>query len=171
QDSKTPLMIGCIAIGMKAFLDWLLVAYYHFGVGGVTFSTTLITLMNMILLGILSKKHIQDLGFSALWGPFLKLFLAGAAMMGVMWALDGWVCPYLMPIVQHYCASLIQDPGRHLSDEMLANCIEVLKIIGNTLLGALLYLELALMLKVEEVHYLMARLFPRLKRFHHTPSP
>ena len=49
QDSKTPLMVGLFAIFTKAVLNWLLVP--KFGVGGITFSITLVTFINMLLHG------------------------------------------------------------------------------------------------------------------------
>ena len=64
--------MGLIAIGLKAALNWLLVFQWHLGVGGITFAITLITFFNMLLLGILSKKHIADLGFKEMLLPLLS---------------------------------------------------------------------------------------------------
>src|SRR5690606_15030329 len=83
QDSKTPLMVGLLAIVVKALLNWLLVP--KFNVGGITFAITLVTFINMVLLGILSKKHIQDLGFKEMVIPFLKLATAGSLMAGTIY--------------------------------------------------------------------------------------
>ncbi|MEM0952345.1 MAG: murein biosynthesis integral membrane protein MurJ [Cyanobacteria bacterium P01_H01_bin.74] len=83
QDAKTPLMVGLLAIGLKAFLNMLLVPMY--GVGGITAAITLVTAVNMVLLGILSKKHIADLGFKEMALPFLKLAVAGTVMGSITW--------------------------------------------------------------------------------------
>lgn len=143
QDSKTPLMVGCIAIGIKAFLDWLLVVQLGIGVGGITFSTALITVINMVLLGVLSKRHIQDLGFKDIWMPFLKLSLAGAVMSGILLAFD--------PVLTQWCQSWFAELCE-------ARILEVLKITLLMTIGVAVYLLSVFLLKVPDIQYLLQRL-------------
>jgi putative peptidoglycan lipid II flippase len=81
HDSRTPLLVGLLAIGLKYVLNLWLVQYCHWGIGGITFSITIITFFNMCLLGVLSKRHIKDLGFKEMVIPFIKLALAGLVMV------------------------------------------------------------------------------------------
>ena len=148
QDSKTPLMVGLLAIGVKGFLNWLLVP--KFGVGGITFAITLVTFFNMTLLGLLSKKHIADLGFKDMVLPFFKLMAAGALMAVVIFGIQfGW---------EHW-----------LPKTLLAVRADVLEYTGiaiASLVGCGVYAAVALGLKVSEAQYLQERIGGRfLKRF------
>ncbi|MGE0200554.1 MAG: murein biosynthesis integral membrane protein MurJ [Candidatus Melainabacteria bacterium] len=146
-DSRTPLMVGLASIVFKALLDWALVD--RFGVGGITFSTALVTLINMTLLFALSRRHIADMGFRRLILPFLKLTLAGALMALLVIGMDHWLGG-LLPVLA---------PPRS----------QTLIVMTLTLaMGTLLYSAATLLLKVEEAAYLFARLrepvLARLKR-------
>jgi putative peptidoglycan lipid II flippase len=144
QDSKTPLMVGLFAIFTKWGLNALLVP--NFKVGGITFAITLVTFINMLLLGFLSKKHIQDLGFKEMLLPFAKLMLAGALMLGTILAVQtGW---------------------SHGASQLLGNInpqwVEYIQIAIAALLGGVVYLLAILALKISEAQYLQERLLGRL---------
>lgn len=136
HDSKTPLLVGLLAIGLKFLLNLWLVPIYE--VAGITFSITIITFFNMILLGLLSKRHIKDLGFKEMLAPFLKLSVAGAVMAGVI---------------------LLVNQG--LSGMTLTGVAEYLCMALTALLGCGVYLLLTLVLKVSEAEYLKTRLLGR----------
>lgn len=148
QDSRTPLMVGLLAIGIKAVFNWLFVIKLHLGVGGITAAITLVTFINMLLLGALSKKHIADLGFREMLLPFAKLALAGLLMM--MTSVAGqallkpfWVALPLPGVVLEYGGIAISALG-----------------------GLLVYVLVTLQLKVSEAQYLQERIGGRLlKRF------
>ncbi len=154
QDSRTPLMVGLLAIGVKAALNWLLVTQLHLGVGGITAAITLVTFINMTLLGILSKKHIPDLGFRGMILPFGKLAMAGLLMMaacfGSQWLLE--LLPQLVPLLQGLpVAPALWEYGR---------------IAVAAAIGILVYVLVTLQLKVSEAQYLQERIGGRLlKRF------
>lgn len=77
NDSKTPFMTALFCIGLKAFLNWLLVLHLKIGngIGGITLSTSIVTLCNATLLGCLVSKKIK-LNYKELFKNFLKMFLA-----------------------------------------------------------------------------------------------
>jgi putative peptidoglycan lipid II flippase len=150
QDSKTPLMVGLLAIFIKALLNWLLVIKLNLGVGGITFAITLVTFINMTLLGLLSKKHIQDLGFKEMVIPFIKLAAGGGLMAvviyGVQWGLS------MMPW--------------QLWTSLRPEVIEYGGIVAASFTGCAVYLSVILGLKVSEAQYLQERIGGRfLKRF------
>jgi putative peptidoglycan lipid II flippase len=147
HDSKTPLMVGLVAIGLKALLNWLLVFQMHLGVGGITFAITIITFVNMFLLGVLSKKHIQDLGFREMVRPFAKLATAALLMTGVILMLQQAAASIpagafggLPPVVVEYCTILL-----------------------SSAIGTGVYTLAAIMLKVSEAQYLKERLLGILR--------
>lgn len=144
QDSRTPLMVGLAAIFFKGLFNWLLVG--PFGVGGITFSTTLVTFINMLLLGILSKRHIADLGFREMLSPFTKLVLAGALMGGAILLTD-WALSLAGPL-QGFSPAV----G------------EYAVIIAASLVGTGVYAVAAINLKIPEAQYLRDRLLARFKR-------
>jgi putative peptidoglycan lipid II flippase len=81
DDSKTPLIVGVIAIVVNAVMDWALVG--PLGVGGITLSTTIVTLVNMILLTFLIRMKVKDIGLRKIILPTLKIF-ASALLMGAL---------------------------------------------------------------------------------------
>jgi putative peptidoglycan lipid II flippase len=78
DDSKTPLYVGILAIIVNAIMDWLLVG--PLGIGGITLSTTIVTLFNMSLLTFLLRRKIKDISLRSLIKPSLKIILAGLGM-------------------------------------------------------------------------------------------
>lgn len=148
QDSRTPLIVGLFAIFIKAVLNALLVP--HFGVGGITFAITLVTFINMSLLGVLSKKHIQDLGFREMVLPFAKLVLSGLLMAGTMYGTQ-WVLE--APVIAHFLS-------------VHAQVYEYLVLALAAFAGGLVYLFALLGLKISEAEYLKERLLGMLlKKF------
>lgn len=90
DDSKTPLFVGMFAIVVNALMDWLLVG--PFGVGGITLSTTIVTLVNMILLTILIRRKVKDISLRKMILPLVKITFASLVMAAVCYlANDLWV--------------------------------------------------------------------------------
>lgn len=86
DDSKTPLYVGLAAITINALMDWLLVG--PLGVGGITLSTTIVTLFNMSLLTFFLRRKIKDIGLRKLIKPALKIFFAGIVMGAVCYGIN-----------------------------------------------------------------------------------
>lgn len=146
HDSKTPLIVGGVAIGIKAILNALLIG--PFDVGGVTFATTLITLINMTLLAFLSKRHIKDLGFKEMALPFLYLVSAGAVMAASM------------RVFEQAIAAL------QLHELFVPRAAELIHITIGSLGGCFIYLVCTLSFKVPEAQYLADRLMgPVVRKF------
>ena len=103
-DSVTPLWVGLLAIGLKFGLNALLVT--HYGIGGITLATSIITTINMLLLGWLVRRHIQTLALRTLILPFGKLLLAGIAMAGVLLATEAFL-PASWPLVASMAVGIV----------------------------------------------------------------
>lgn len=151
QDAKTPLRIGLIAIGFNAFFDWFFAGPLGLGVMGITLSTTAVTLINMTLLGLLSKRHIADLGFRSLLSPFAKLLLAGSGMAGIMMLLQ--------PTLNHLL-------GQWLGMLTVSTRLTEIASLGvAALLGTVVYAILALVLRIPEARLIYDRFGSRFQRY------
>ncbi len=83
NDSKTPFVIALLSIFTKVFLNYLFITVLHYGIGGITFSTTIVTLTNGILLGILVKKKI-NMDYKVYFGDIFKMLIASALTYAVL---------------------------------------------------------------------------------------
>lgn len=70
DDSKTPFFIAIFSIVVKASMNFLFVN--HLGIGAITLSTTVVTLVNFLLLAYFIRNKI-DLDFKKLVTPTLKI--------------------------------------------------------------------------------------------------
>ena len=138
HDSKTPLLVGCLAIILKAFLDWLFVGPMRLGVGGIALATTIITFFNMTLLGLLIRKHISYMGFREMIMPFAKLAASGCIMFS------------MMKVTQE---AIVIVPAPWLSPPLL----EWVRIGVCTGVGLFTYAVTAYAFRISEVKYLIRR--------------
>jgi putative peptidoglycan lipid II flippase len=149
QDAKTPLRVGLLAIAFNAFFDWLFAGALGLGVMGITLSTTAVTLLNMLFLGLFSKKHIADLGFREMVAPFAKLSLAGAAMAG------------LMALVQPGCLAVLRAVS---ATRLPGTMTEIVATAFVALLGLGVYGLIILNLRIPEADLLRERLTAMIRR-------
>jgi len=98
NDSATPFLVAFSSIILKFFLNWLLVAKLSIGggIGGITLSTTLVTLFNAVVLGVLIGRKIK-LDYKSLFSNFAKMFTAGAVTLFVCWAMCIWFDTLMLP--------------------------------------------------------------------------
>ena len=76
NDSATPFTVAFSSIILKIFLNWILISKMHFGIGGITLSTSLVTLFNACVLGyFITKKMKMD--YKSLFINLLKMCIAG----------------------------------------------------------------------------------------------
>ncbi|MBK8189841.1 MAG: murein biosynthesis integral membrane protein MurJ [Vampirovibrionales bacterium] len=145
QDSVTPMLVGFLAIGVKYLLNAALVS--HYGIGGITLSTTLITLLNMTVLAIALKgRHGVTLGVAAMARSFGKLAIAAGVTGLALWALTD-------PLTRFLIARGLQGAGADLT---------LMAVVS--LAGAALYLALTWALRVPEADALFARVGLRRNR-------
>ncbi len=85
DDSRTPFYIAIFSIFIKGIMNYILVG--PFGVGGITLSTTIVTLINAVLLGALIKDKI-NLNFGKLIKPLTKIAIASVFMGSFAYGLN-----------------------------------------------------------------------------------
>lgn len=76
NDSKTPFLTAFVSIVLKFLLNVLFIKVWKLGIGGITLSTSLVTLFNACVLGYFMKNKIK-LDYKGLFGNFGKMCLAG----------------------------------------------------------------------------------------------
>lgn len=82
NDSATPFMVAFSSIVLKVFLNILFIKQFHMGIGGITLSTSLVTLFNACVLGLLISKKIK-LEYGILFKNFSKMCIAGVITFAV----------------------------------------------------------------------------------------
>ena len=89
NDSKTPFAVAFSSIVLKFAFNYILVSKLHMGIGGITLSTSLVTLFNAVVLGILISKKIK-LDYKELFINLGKMIVAGAVTLFVCWLASVW---------------------------------------------------------------------------------
>ena len=77
NDSATPFYVAFSSIVLKILFNYILVKKLMLGIGGITLSTSLVTLFNATVLGILISKKIK-LNYKELFINLFKMCIAGA---------------------------------------------------------------------------------------------
>lgn len=138
NDSKTPLVVGLISIGVNAFFNWLLVD--PFQVAGVAFAQVIVTVCNAALLVFMVRKHIPNLGLPQLILPTLTMALATILATGIGFGtLKLW-------------DAFFPASGTMM---LLLQCIAMIALVG------VIYLGLLLLFRVELAHKLLNRLIKK----------
>ncbi|MBQ8668907.1 murein biosynthesis integral membrane protein MurJ [bacterium] len=142
NDSATPFIVAFSSVILKLLLNWLLIIKLGFGIGGITLSTSLVTLFNAIILGILISKKIT-MNYKSLFKNLLKMIVSGIITFVACW----------------FCAvefdKLVQLPM--IPFEILKICLIAIICIG-------VYLPLNLAFKMEYAGELFNRLSARFSR-------
>ncbi|MCD8377807.1 MAG: murein biosynthesis integral membrane protein MurJ [Candidatus Gastranaerophilales bacterium] len=77
DDARTPFMVAASSIILKILLNYLFITVMGMQIGGITLSTSLVTLYNAIGLGILMNQKIR-LDYKDLFVNLAKMILIGA---------------------------------------------------------------------------------------------
>ena len=145
NDSTTPFLTALSSIVLKFFLNWLLVAKLAIGsgIGGITLSTSLVTLFNACVLGVLIRKKIR-LDYKSLFKNFGKMLLAGLITLVVTYSLGVWF--------------------NHAFSYLPAKIFDMTKIISIGLVCLICYVYLNLLFKMEYALELTERLIGKVKQ-------
>ena len=76
NDSKTPFLVAFSSIILKYLLNVIFLRVLGMGIGGITLSTSLVTLFNAIVLGVLIQKKL-DMNYKELFINLGKMIFAG----------------------------------------------------------------------------------------------
>lgn len=144
NDSRTPFVIAFSSIILKFLFNYILVTKMHMGIGGITLSTSLVTLFNATMLGLLISSKIK-LDYKSLFKNFGKMCIAGVVTLFVCLCIALWfnTVPYLA----------------HLPIKLF----ETIKIISIGLLCLICYTYLTLLYKMDYALELKDRFINKMR--------
>lgn len=142
NDSKTPFIVAFSSIVLKLVLNYVLISKMHFGIGGITLSTSLVTLFNACVLGMFITKKM-DMDYKSLFINLLKMVVAGM--------ITGGIC---------YLCAFEFDKFVHLAKVPF----EIIKITFIAVVCMIIYIPLNLLFKMEYAGELFNRLSAKLVR-------
>ncbi len=142
NDSKTPFVVAFSSIVLKLVLNYVLISKMHFGIGGITLSTSLVTLFNACVLGMFITKKM-DMDYKSLFINLLKMVVAGV--------ITGGIC---------YLCAFEFDKFVHLAKVPF----EIIKITFIAVVCMVIYIPLNLLFKMEYADELFNRLSAKLVR-------
>lgn len=142
NDSATPFIVAFSSIVLKFILNILFITKMHMGIGGITLSTSLVTLFNACILGILMKKKMK-MDYKTLFVNLLKMLAAGIAAFVVC-----IICAYEF------------DNFVHLPAVMFC----LMKIAVIFIICMLVYVPLNLLMKMDYASELALRIKNKLGR-------
>ncbi len=142
NDSKTPFIVAFSSIVLKYLLNVIFISKMHMGIGGITLSTSLVTLFNACVLGALIYKKVR-MDYKGLFKNLLKMCVAGGVTIGVCFATAIWF-----------------DSFVHLPKMVF----EMVKIASVGAICLIVYTGLNLIFRMEYAKELSDRLISKLKR-------
>lgn len=141
KNVKTPLKVAAVSILVNLLLDWILIRYMD--IGGLALSTTLVALFNVVVLLIILRKKVGNIGGRRILNSYWKIFLSALIMSGAIYAVWKYTSVYAY--------------------KSLAGLIVVM--IGIIILGASIYIGMTILLKMDEVRFVMNMLGGLKNRF------
>ena len=142
NDSVTPFVVAFSSIVLKVLLNILFINIMHMSIGGITLSTSLVTLFNAVVLGLLITKKMQ-MDYKTLFTNLLKMCAAGFVTFIICGAMSLWYDRFV---------------------ELPKYVFELVKIglIGIVCLA--IYVELNLLMKMDYAQELFNRLVAKFKK-------
>lgn len=142
NDSKTPFIVAFSSIVLKYILNVIFINKMHMGIGGITLSTSLVTLFNACVLGALIYKKVR-MDYKGLFTNLLKMCIAGGITLSIC-----------------YITALGFDQFIHLPKALF----EIVKIASVGTVCLIIYTGLNLILKMEYAKELSNRLVSKLRK-------
>ena len=137
QDTRTPVIVGVLAMGLNIALSFLFVRLFtYMPHGGLALANSVATALESIVLMVILRKRLDGLGGKNLYSAIWKSLLASAVMGGVIWA---WM-------------------------SLMAGRSKYLVLLGGGVLGLLAYGLMIWLLKVPELRAIFGRIKQRLAR-------
>jgi len=82
KNVRTPLKVASFSIIANFVLDWILIKFM--GVGGLALSTSLVALLNVVILIIILRKKVGNFGGRRIFVSYGKIFISAAIMSIVL---------------------------------------------------------------------------------------
>ena len=140
DDAKTPFMVAASSILLKVFFNYVFIFGLGMQIGGITLSTSLVTLYNAVVLGFLINRKIK-LDYKNMFINLLKILLIGAVTL---------VVSFLGSVLFIY-------------DDMLGfDFCKIIKVCITLIIIAVTYILLCIKYKVDYVDEIKTRILDKL---------
>lgn len=140
HDTKTPLLIGLGSVVMNIGFGFLFYKTTKLGATGMALSYSIISTVNSIFLIILLNRKLKDIKLEKFFSFALRSVPPSLVMGAFLWLMN------MVPV--------------HLSTKPMQLLYLALEIVA----GALVYLMVALIFKVDEAHYFLSTIKAKLLR-------
>jgi putative peptidoglycan lipid II flippase len=91
DDARTPMLISVGSIAINFALNWTLVRVLGFGHRGLALSTSLVALLNCLLLLVFMRRRVHRIEGRRLLSSLLRISAATGGMALVCWLLSGMI--------------------------------------------------------------------------------
>ena len=142
DDAKTPFVIAASSIVLKVFFNYLFINVMGMQIGGITLSTSLVTLYNAVGLGVLMYKKIK-LDYKDLSVNLAKMVVIGAVS---------------------YALCFLTAKSTELLNIQNQSLLEITRIMSVTFVLAISYVVLSLVFKIGYVDEVKDRILAKLKK-------
>ena len=142
NDSKTPFIVAFTSIILKVLLNYIFINIKGYGIGGITLSTSLVTLFNACILGYFISNKIK-MNYKSLFVNLFKMCIAG-----------------FVALTACYFAAVLYD--RYVIYG--GNLFEFLKIVFVAVVCLGVYVPLNLLFKMEYASELFERIKSKIVR-------
>ena len=141
NDSKTPFVVAFSSIVLKYLLNVIFIKHMGMGIGGITLSTSLVTLFNACVLGALIYKKVR-MDYKSLFTNLLKMCIAGIITIAVCFGTAVFFDKFI---------------------ELPKMLFEITKITSVGIICVVIYTGLNLLFKMEYAEELSSRLINKIK--------
>lgn len=131
KNVKTPLKVAAVSIVINLLLDWVLIRFMD--VGGLALSTTLVALFNVVVLLVLLRKKVGNLGAKRIINSYWKILLSALIMSGVIYIVWKYTLVYAYRSLTWLIAIMV----------------------GIIILGTAIYIGMTIILRMDEVKFVM----------------
>lgn len=134
HDTKTPLKISFITVGVNILMNLFFVKFTNMGVGGLAFAYSITSFINMIMLFKTLRIKMNGIREKQIVNSALKS-LGSSIIMGI-----------IIILINHIFAKYFNIYNKQ---------IQIIQLCINTLIGGSLFLNMAYILKMNEVKSLL----------------
>ncbi len=142
DDARTPFYIAGSSIALKVVFNYIFITLLGWQIGGITLSTSLVTLYNAVGLGLLINKKVK-LDYKDLFVNLAKMILIGVVSLGLSFVTAKSIASYLV-----------------LPDFFL----EIIKIIAVCIVLSISYIGLSLVFKIGYVDEVKQRVLSKIMK-------
>jgi len=132
KNVKTPLKVASFSIIVNLILDWILIKFM--GVGGLALSTSLVALLNVVILVVILRKKVGNFGGRRIFVSYGKIFASVAVMSVVLYFLWKWLENFayqgLWPLILLLFLEIVAGVGIYIACTILFKMEEVKFAVG-----------------------------------------